>query len=121
MGVIPTDIGETYPASLKQMPPSPQESSQVGMANVSANITAHSSHSPSPTSATLEMTNAPTILLDYVLHLQEEMNDAMVQVLTIKATVDTLQQRLILYTEIALHKSEAKASETVKESQAHYP
>ena len=46
------DLGEITPVYLKQPPPSPQESSQVGMINV----TAHSSHSPSPTPGTPERT-----------------------------------------------------------------
>ena len=39
---LPRDLGEIIPVYLKQPPPSPHESSQVGMAN----IMAHSSHSP---------------------------------------------------------------------------
>ena len=46
----PPDFGEIIPVYLKQPPPSPQESSQVGMIDV----TAHSSCSPSPTPGTPE-------------------------------------------------------------------
>ena len=44
-GEVPHDPGETLPGYLKQPPPSQHESSQAGVANV----TAPSSHSPSPT------------------------------------------------------------------------
>ena len=52
----PLDLGETIPVYPKQPPPSPQESSQVG----TINVTAYSSHSPSPSQATLERNGIPT-------------------------------------------------------------
>ena len=39
----PADLGETIPVYLKQLPPSPQESSQVGMANIMAHCSCSSS------------------------------------------------------------------------------
>ena len=89
----PSDLGEIILVYSKQSPPSPHESSQVGMADVMA----HSSHSPSPTPGTLERNSTPNppksqansiTLPDDVLHLQEEINDAMVHLLTFKASVD---------------------------------
>ena len=89
----PPDLGEIIPVYLKQPPPSPHESSQVGMVD----ITAHSSHSPFPTLGTLERNSTPNppelqansiTLPDGVLHLQEEMNNAMVHLLTFMASVD---------------------------------
>ena len=50
----PPDLGEIISVYLKQPPPSQQESSQADMVH----ITAHSSHSPSPTLCTLERTSA---------------------------------------------------------------
>ena len=97
---VPPDLGEIIPVFLKQSPPFPQESSQVGMVNV----TAHSSCSPSPTPGTLERNStahhleqqANSITLpDDVLHLQEEMNNAMVHLLSFRALVDIHWQRLI--------------------------
>ena len=52
----PLDLGEISPVYPKQPPPSPQESSQVGMTNV----TAHSSHSPSPMWVLWRGTACPT-------------------------------------------------------------
>ena len=48
------------------------------------------------------------------------MNDAMIQLLTIRALVDAHRQRLISDTEITLHQNEAKVSKAVKEIKAHY-
>ena len=55
-GEVPSDPGEIVSVYLKQLPPSPQESSQVGMAN----IIAHSSSPPSPTPGTPERDSSPT-------------------------------------------------------------
>ena len=101
----PPDLWKIIPVYLKQPPPSPQESSQVGMIN----ITAHFSCSPSPTPGTLDrnstsnpvesQTNSIT-LPDNVLPLQEEMDNAMVHLLTFRALVDAHQWRLISKLEI---------------------
>ena len=55
-----------------------------------------------------------------VLSLQEEMNNAMSCLLTLRASVDANRWRLISDTETALHQNEAKASETIKVVKAHY-
>ena len=97
---IPSDLGETITVYLKQLPCSPQESLQVGTANVMA----HSSHSPTPVSGTPERDSSHTpfqlqansiTLPDNVLHLQEEMNNAMVHLLTIRASIDACQWRIM--------------------------
>ena len=86
----PMDLGETIPVYLKQLPSSPHGSSQEGMVN----ITAHSNHSPSPTLGTQERNSTPNppelqansiTLPDNVLHLQEEMDDAMVYLFAFRA------------------------------------
>ena len=110
---------------MRQPPPSPQESSQAGMANV----TAHSSCSPCPTLGTLErgssltpfqsQTNSIT-LPDDVLHLQEEMNNTMVHLLTVRASVDACCQSIISETEVAHCQNEIKTSETIREVKTHY-
>ena len=93
-GEVPPEPGETLLDYLKQPPPSPHQSSQGG----TANVTAHSSCSPSPMLGMLERDTSPTPfqsqatsinLLDNVLHLQEEMNNAMVHLLTARASIDT--------------------------------
>ena len=104
---------------------SPHGSSQVGMADVKA----HSSHSPSPISGTPERSSSHTpfklqanaiTLLNNVLHLQEEMNDTIVHLLTLKASVDAHWQKLISEMEITHHQNESKTSEVIKEIKAHY-
>ena len=124
-GEVPSHSGEIVPVFLKQSPPFPQELSQVGTDNVKA----HSSHSPSPIPGTPERNCNPTplqsqansiTLHDDVLHLQEEMNDAMVHLLTLKASIDTHQQKLISDKEIAHHQNETKTSEAIKEIKACY-
>ena len=94
-----------------------------------ADIMAHSSCSSSPILGTPERDGSPspfqlqansTTLPDNVLHLQEEMNDAMVHLLTLKASIDAHQQKLISETEIAHHQNETKTSEAIKEIKAHY-
>ena len=111
---IPLEAGKIDPVSLKGMPPSPQGSSQSGMADNMA----HTSHTPSPSSllGAPEETRVPSAphlwasprailytLPDEVLHLQEEMNNAMRCILTLQASLDTfpwspekLQQSFIL-------------------------
>ena len=59
-------------------------------------------------------------LPDDVLHLQEETNNAMVHLLTLKASVHVCQQKVISATEIALHQNESKTSEAIKEIKACY-
>ena len=92
----PPDLGEIIPVYPKQLPPSPQESSQVG----TIDVTAHSSCSPSPTLGNPERNSNPNslelqansiTLPDDMLHLQEEMNDALVHLLTFRASVDAHQ------------------------------
>ena len=76
-----------------------------------ADVMAHSSYSPSPIPDTLERDGSPTpfqfqansiTLPDDVLHLQEEMNDAMVHLLIPKASVDACQWKLISEMEIPI-------------------
>ena len=119
------DLGKIISIYLKQPPPSPQESSQDG----TVNITVHSSCSPSPTLSTPERSSTPTppelqahsiTLPDNVLHLQEEMNDTMVHLLTFRASVDAHQQRLISESEIPHHQNETKASKAINGVEAHY-
>ena len=89
----PLDLGEIIPVYPKQPPTSPQESSQVG----TINVTGYSSCSLSPMPGSLERNSTPNplelqanyiILPDDVLHLQDEMNNAMVHLLTFTALVD---------------------------------
>ena len=124
-GEVPSNSGEIVPVYPKQLPPSPHRSSQAGMAD----ITAHSSHSPSSIPGTPDRSSSPTplqlqtnsiTLPDNVLHLQEEMNDAIVHLLTLKASVDVHQWKLISEMEIAYCQNESKTSEAIKEIKAHY-
>ena len=87
----PPDPGEALLAYLKQPPPSPHESSQVD----TVGIMAHSSHSLSHGTLERDTSHTPFLppaksvnLLDGVLHLQEEMNDAMVHLLSTRAAID---------------------------------
>ena len=90
------DLGEIISIYLKQPPPYQQESSQVGVVDITALFTC----SPSPTLGTLEGNSTPNppesqahsiTLPDNVLHLQQEMNNAMFHLLTFRASVDTHQ------------------------------
>ena len=121
----PLDLGEIIPVYPMQPPPSPQESSQVG----TINVTAHSSHSPSPTLGTpgrkstpnpLESQTNSITLPDNVLHLQEEMNNTMVHLLTFRALVDAHRQRLISQSEIAHCQNESKATKAINGVEACY-
>ena len=94
-----------------------------------ADVTAHSSCSPSPIPGTPERDSSPTplqlqansiTLPVNVLHLQEEMNNAMVHLLILKASIDALQWKLISETEIAHCQNKIKTSEAIKEIKAHY-
>ena len=117
-GEVPPDPGETLPGYLWQPPPSPHGSSQVGVADV----TAHSSCSPMP--GMLERDTRPTpfqsqansiSLWNDVLHLQEEMNDAMVHLLTARASIDAHCQRIISETEVSHCQNEINLAETIRE------
>ena len=94
-----------------------------------ANVMAHSSCSPNPTLGTLERDSSPTpfqlqansmTLPDDVLHLQEEMNYTMVHLLTIRASIDACQQRIMSETEVAHCQNEIKTSKAIREVKAHY-
>ena len=129
-GEIPFKQGMIDPASLKEIPPSPQESSQVGMANDMAHTRCSPSLSPTPGSH--EVISVPSAspsqaslransitLLNKVLHLQEEMSNGMSCLLTTWASLDGHQQRLISDTETTFHQNKAKASEAIKEVKDH--
>ena len=84
---------------------------------------------PLPTLGTPERNSTPNqlelqansiTLPDNVLHLQEEMNDAMVYLLTFRALVDAHQQRLISESEIIHCQNETKASKAITGVEAHY-
>ena len=122
-GEVPSDSGEIVPVYLKQLPP--HGSSQVGMAD----IMAHSSHSPSPIPGTPDRSSSPTplqlqansiTLPDDVLHLEEEMNDTILHLLTLKASIDTHQWKLISETGITHCQNESKTSKAIKEIKACY-
>ena len=130
MGEIPLKPGKIDPASLKEMPPSPQESSQAGMANDMAHTSCSPSVSPMP--GTSEATSVPSAshswassransitLPDEVLHLQEEMNNAMSHLLTTWDSLDAHWQMLISDTKTALHQNEVNATDTIKEVKTH--
>ena len=96
-------LGEALLGYLKQPPPSPHGSFQADMAD----ITAHSSHTLS--SDTPERDTSPTLLpllahsinlLDNILHLQEEMNEALVHLLSARTTMETCHQQIISETEV---------------------
>ena len=92
-----------------------------------ANIMAHSICSPSP--CTLEratsltplvlLANSINLLVD-VLHLQEEMNDAMVHLLSARATMDMCCQWVLLETEVGNCQNEIDTSEAIRQIQAWY-
>ena len=90
---------------------------------------AHSSHSPTPTPGTPERDSSPTpfqsqvnsiTLPDNVLHLQEEMNDAMVHLLTIRASIDAHWQRIMSEMAVAHCQIEIKTSKAIREVKASY-
>ena len=95
-----------------------------------ANVTAPSSHSPSPTPGMPERDTSPTPfdsqansinLMDDVLHLQEEMNDAMVHLFTARASTDTHCQRIISETEVSHHQNKKiNLAEAIREVKARY-
>ena len=122
---VPPEPGETLLGYLKQPPPSPHESSKVG----TANVTAHSSHSPSPMLGIPERDTSPTpiqsqansiYLLDNVLHLQEEMNDVTVHLLTARALIDTHCWSIISEAKVSHCQNEINLAETIREVKAKY-
>ena len=122
-GEKPPNPGEALLGYLKQPPPSPHGSSQVD----TAHIMAHSSHSLSH--GTLERDTSPTPLplpansvnlSDDVLHLQEEMNDAMVHLLSARATIDMHCQWVISETEVGHCQNEIDTSEPIREIKSQY-
>ena len=117
----PPDPGEVLQGYLKQPPPSPHGSSQVDMAN----IMAHSSHSL--LHGALERDTSPTPLLllansvnlsNNELHLQEEVNDAMVHLLSARAMIDMHHQWVISETEVSHCQNEIDTSEAIREIKA---
>ena len=117
------DPGEALLGYLKQPPPSPHGSSLAD----TADFTAHSSHSLSY--GTLERDTSPTPLplpansinlLDDVLHLQEEMNNAMVHLLSSRATIDMCCQWVISETEVIHCQNEIDTSEAIREIKTQY-
>ena len=94
-----------------------------------ADVTAHSSHSPSPMLDTPERDISPAplqlqvnslMLPDNVLHLQEEMNNAMVHLLTVMASINTHWWRIMSETEVAHHWNGIKTSKAIREVKASY-
>ena len=92
-----------------------------------ADITAHSSHSLSH--GTLERDTSPTPLLSLassinlsvdILHLQEEMNDMMVNLLSARAAMDMCHQQVISETEVSHHQNKIDTSEAIREIKAQY-
>ena len=88
---------------------------------------AHSSHSllhgtpdrdTSPTPFLL-LANSDS-LLDNVLHLQEEMNDAIVHLLSARAAIDMHHQQVILETEVGHCQNEINTPKAIKEVKAQY-
>ena len=85
-----------------------------------ANITAHSSHSLSHN--TPERDTSPTPLpspahsinlLDNVLHLQEEMNEVLVHLLSTRAAIKVCCQQIISETEVGHCQNEIDTSEAI--------
>ena len=115
------NAGEALLSYVKQPPPSPHGSSQVD----TTDITAHSSHSLSH--GTPERDSSPTPfplpansinLLDNLLHLQEEMNDPMVHLLSARAAIDMHHQWVILETEVGHCQNDT--SKAIREVKAQY-
>ena len=87
--------------------------------------------SPPPASKTLTVASVPSTpqsgtcpradpgtLSEEVLQLQREMNAAMGQLLTTRASMGSHQRRLVSNTETTLHQNEAKAAKAIKEAKA---
>ena len=116
-------LGEALLGYLKKPPQSPHGSSQVDPAN----ITAHSSHSLScnilerDTSPTPLPSSAHSVnLLDNAQHLQEEMNDTLVHLLSARAAIDTCCQWIISETEVSHCQNEIDTSKAIREIKAWY-
>ena len=92
-----------------------------------ANITAHSSHSLSHGTPERDTSLTPLPLLANsinlsvdVLHLQEEMNDVMVHLLSARATMDIHHQWVISETEVGHCQNEINTSEAIREIKSWY-
>ena len=118
-----SNAGEALLAYGKQPPPPPHGSSQVDIAY----IMAHSSHSLSH--CTLERDTSPTPfpllansinLLDNILHIQEEMNEAMVHLLSARAAIDMHFQQALLETEASHCQNEINTPKVIREVKAQY-
>ena len=121
------EAGKIDPASLKGMPPSPQGSSQSGMANDMA----HTSHLPSPSSPWGNQNcQCPTLAClpqGPPQHITWQcsvppggLNNAMSHILTLQASLDAQWWRLMSDIETELHQNEAKATKAIKILKACY-
>ena len=119
----PPNPGEALQGYLKQPPPSPCGSSLAD----TADITAHSSHSPSP--STPERGTSPTPLASLansinlsvdILHLQEEVNDMIVHLLSPRAAMDMHHQWVLWETEVSHCQNEINTSKAIRGIKAQY-
>ena len=121
----PPDLGQIILVHLKQPPPSPTRVITNGYGQH------YNSFQPLPFPHTRysreeQHPNPPELqahsitMPDNVLHLQEEMNDAMVHILTFRDSVDAHWQRLISEPEISHYQNETKASKVINGVEAHY-
>ena len=92
-----------------------------------ANIMAHSSCSLSHGTPERDTSPTPLLLLansinllDNVLHLQEEMNDAMVHLLSTRAVIDMCHQWVISETEVSHCQNKIDTSKANREVKAQY-
>ena len=117
----PPNPGEVLQGYLKQPPPSPHGSSQVDTANIRAHSSCSLLH------GTLERDTSPTPLLllansinlsNDVLHLQEEMNDPMVNLLSARATIDMHCKWVLSETEVGHCQNEIDTSKAIREIKA---
>ena len=106
-------LGEALLVHLKQPPPSPHGSSQADMADITAHSSNYLSHntpvrdtSPTPLPLPAHSIN----LLDIVLHLQEEMNEALVHLLSARVTMEMCTQQIISETEVGHCQNEIDTS-----------
>ena len=72
-----------------------------------------------PDSSCIMLANSINLSVD-VLYLQEEMNSAMVHLLSARATMDMCYQWVIWETEIGHHQNEINTSEAIREIKAQY-
>ena len=115
----PVVLVTPLPTKLEDFPKPVYMSSQVSTLNAAKMEDASLEEIPAPSSPTAKAlgpsSDAPPT---DVAHLWEEANKALGDLLMVKSSIDTHQQKLVWEFSMALHKNDSEAMESIKEAKA---